>query len=397
MTEKDHYIAALIVKHLANSLNEAEQAELTGWINEEEHHRDLFTEMTDPQQLTTHLQQFYAYDSERISQKISQHIPQFNEAPIGIRTVYLRKWGWAAAVALLLTGGAYYWTSHLHNKPVEIVSAPANIEPGKQGAILTLADGREVVLDSLRNGIVASQSGASIVLSEGQLVYDPTTAGSMDVQYNKMTTPAGRQFQVTLPDGTSAWLNAASSIRFPTVFSGNERRVEVTGEVYFDVVRNANQPFIVAVKDKIDIEVLGTTFNVNAYENEHAIRATLINGSIRVGVPSTDHKKAVVLQQGQQAKVVDKLITVADNQDPEKILAWKNGLFNFDGANLEEVMRELERWYDIEVVYENGIPNSDKFIGEMTRQIALTDLLDILKRFQVDFRVEGRKLVVLNK
>lgn len=397
MTEKNHYIAALIVKYLDNSLNEAEQKELTEWINAEEHHRDLFTEMTDPQQLTTHLQQFYAYDSEKISQKISQHIPAFNDAPAGIRSIYFRKWGWAAAAALLLLGGAYYWTSRVHNKPAVIASLPVNIEPGKQGAILTLADGREVVLDSLHNGIVASQSGASIVLSEGQLVYDPTVAGNMEMQYNKMTTPAGRQFHVTLPDGTNVWLNAASSIRFPTSFPGNERRVEVTGEVYFDVVKNANKPFIVAVKDKIDIEVLGTTFNVNAYENERSIRATLIDGSIRVGVVSTDHRKAVTLQHGQQASIKEQLITIADHQDPEKILAWKNGLFNFDGATLEEVMRDLERWYDIEVVYENGIPNSDKFIGEMTRQIALTDLLDILKRFQVDFRVEGRKLIVLNK
>jgi ferric-dicitrate binding protein FerR (iron transport regulator) len=397
MTEKNHYIAALIVKYLDNSLNEAEDIELTAWINADEHHRDLFTEMTDPQQLTTHLQQFYAYDSEKISRKISQRIPEFSEAPARIRPVYLIKWGWAAAVAMLLMAGSWYWASHLYNRPAGIASVPVNIEPGKQGAILTLADGREVVLDSLRKGIVANQSGASIVLSDGQLVYDPTVAGNMDVQYNKMTTPAGRQFQVTLPDGSNVWLNAASSIRFPTRFSGNERRVEITGEVYFDVVKNANQPFIVAVKDKIDIEVLGTSFNVNAYENEHAIRATLINGSIRVAVPSTDLKKAVVLKQGQQARVMDRLITIADDQDPEKILAWKNGLFNFDGANLQEVMRELERWYNIEVVYENGIPDSDKFIGEMTRQIALTDLLDILKRFQVDFRVEGRRLIVLNK
>ncbi|PWV56408.1 FecR family protein [Chitinophaga sp. S165] len=397
MTEKDHYIAVLIVKYLDNSLNEAEEAELTTWINAEEHHRDLFTEMTDPQRLISQVQQFYAYDSDRISHKIGQRIPEFNAVPVRMRPVYLRKWGWAAAIAVLLMGGSYYWTSHLRNDHSGIASVQVNIEPGRQGAILTLADGREVVLDSLRNGIVASQSGASIVLSEGQLVYDPTAARNMDVQYNKMTTPAGRQFQVTLPDGSNVWLNAASSIRFPTSFAGNERRVEVTGEVYFDVVKNANQPFIVVVKDKIDIEVLGTSFNVNAYENERSIRATLINGSIRVGVPSTDLKKAVTLQHNQQAKVIDKLITVTDNQDPEKVLAWKNGLFNFDGANLEEVMRELERWYDIEVVYENGIPDSDKFIGEMTRQIALTDLLDILKRFQVDFRVEGRKLIVLNK
>jgi ferric-dicitrate binding protein FerR (iron transport regulator) len=201
---------------------------------------------------------------------------------------------------------------------------------------------------------------------------------------------------LTLPDGTNVWLNAASALKYPTSFTGNERRVEVTGEAYFEVVKNAAKPFIVQVKDKADIEVLGTSFNINAYENEHAIRTTLLNGSVRVGVPSTDYKKAVVLVPGQQAQIVGKQISVAANPPADKILAWKNGLFNFDGADLEEVMRQLERWYDIEVIYENGIPHT-RFIGEMSRQIALTDLLDILKRTEVDFRVEGRKLIVLNK
>jgi ferric-dicitrate binding protein FerR (iron transport regulator) len=211
-----------------------------------------------------------------------------------------------------------------------------------------------------------------------------------------MTTPKGRQFQVTLPDGTNVWLNAASSVRYPTSFTGNERRVEVTGEAYFEVVKNAAKPFIVEVNNKAAVEVLGTSFNINAYGDERSVRATLLSGSIRVGVPFAGRKKAVVLAPGQQAEVAGTQITVAENQDADKILAWKNGLFNFDGADLEEVMRQLERWYNIEVVYENGIPHT-RFIGEMSRQIALTDLLDILKRTEVDFRVEGRKLIVLNK
>ena len=209
-----------------------------------------------------------------------------------------------------------------------------------------------------------------------------------------MTTPVGRQFQVTLPDGTNVWLNAASSIRFPTSFSGNERRVEITGEVYFDVVKNANQPFIVAVKDKIDIEVLGTSFNVNAYENEHAIRATLINGSIRVGVPSTDLKKAVILQQGQQARVIDKLITIADSQDAEKILAWKNGLFNFEGASIKEIMNQLKRWYSIEVDYAGAVPVRH-FSGKIERDLDLAVVLDMLRKSNVHFSVEGRRVTVM--
>lgn len=397
MTDKNQYIAGLISKYLDNSLDATEEKALREWIDAADNHRDLFTEMTSPEQLTRHLQRYYNYNADRIGAMIGERIPAFREATTPVRTLSpLRKWGWAAAAAVLLTaGGTYYWSAH--RQPRTITAAtPAIIEPGKQGAILTLSDGRQVVLDSLNNGIVAKQSGASIVMAEGQLVYDPTVAGTAALQYNTMTTPKGRQFRLTLPDGTNVWLNAASSLRYPTSFTGNERRVEVTGEAYFEVVKNAAKPFIVQVKDKADIEVLGTSFNINAYENEQAIRTTLLNGSVRVGVPSTDYKKAVVLVPGQQAQIANKQITVAVNQPTDKILAWKNGLFNFDGADLEEVMRQLERWYDIEVIYENGIPHT-RFIGELSRQIALTDLLDILKRTEVDFRVEGRKLIVLNK
>ncbi|QJB38662.1 FecR domain-containing protein [Chitinophaga oryzae] len=397
MTDKNQYIAGLIGKYLDDSLDANEEKALEAWINAADSNRALFTEMTSPEQLTRHLQQYYAYNSARISARISEQIPAFRETVTPARTLSpLRKWGWAAAAAvLLLAGGTYY--RYAYRQPATFVAAaPAIIEPGKQGAILTLSDGRQVVLDSLNNGVVAKQSGASIVMADGQLVYDPTVAGTAAMQYNKMTTPKGRQFRVTLPDGTNVWLNAASSLRYPTSFTGNERRVEVTGEAYFDVVKNAGKPFIVQVKDKADIEVLGTSFNINAYENEQAIRTTLLNGGVRVGVPSTDYKKAVVLTPGQQAQIAGQQITVAVNQPTDKILAWKNGLFNFDGADLEEVMRQLERWYDIEVIYENGIPHT-RFIGELSRQIALTDLLDILKRTEVDFRVEGRKLIVLNK
>lgn len=396
MTEKNQYIAKLIGKYLDNSLDAAEAQQLEEWISAADNNRDLFTEITSPQQLTSHLQQFYGYSPERISRKISGRIPEFAEPATPVRPLFrIRKWGWAAAVALLLAGGTYYWLANRHHTAL-MAAKPAVIEPGRQGAVLTLADGSEIVLDSLKNGIVANQRGAAVVLGEGQLVYDPTVAGTPELQYNTMTTPKGRQFQVTLPDGTNVWLNAASSVRYPTSFTGNERRVEVTGEAYFEVVKNAAKPFIVEVNNKAAVEVLGTSFNINAYGDERSVRATLLSGSIRVGVPFAGRKKAVVLAPGQQAEVAGTQITVAENQDADKILAWKNGLFNFDGADLEEVMRQLERWYNIEVVYENGIPHT-RFIGEMSRQIALTDLLDILKRTEVDFRVEGRKLIVLNK
>lgn len=397
MTENNHYIAGLIGKYLDNSLNADEKMALTEWINASDDNRRLFAELSDQQQLVANLQRFYAYDTDRISRKISEQIPGFGQpimTPVH-RVHFIRRWGWAAAAALLLAGSAYLLVMNKKDQSPAIASNVTDITPGSQGAILTLADGRQVVLDSLTSGVVAQQNGSSIVLSDGKLKYDPSGEAVSDIQYNKMTTPKGRQFQLTLPDGTKVWLNAASSIRYPTVFAGKERKVEIYGEACFEVAKDANKPFLVNVNNKASIEVLGTLFNVNAYENEKTINTTLLDGSVKV----INEPASVILKPGQQAQISNTpggKIAIVNKPDIEKIMAWKSGLFNFEGANLEEVMRQLERWYNIDVVYENGIPDI-QFMGEMSRQISLTDLLEILRRTEVDFRVEGRKLIVLNK
>lgn len=402
MTENIHYIAGLIGKHLENSLNAEENSALEEWINSSENNRSLFNEINDQQQLTANLNRFYAYDSDRISAKIREQIPAFGQPVQKPARIVHSRWKWAAAAAVLLLAGSTYFlvTDQQKQPPVMAAVDPVTIAPGKEGAILTLADGREVVLDSLGNGVVAQQNGTSVVLSNGQLIYDPARENASGMQYNQMTTPKGRQFRVTLPDGTKVWLNAASSIRYPTVFAENERKVEVFGEACFEVAKDARKPFLVTVNNKAEISVLGTLFNVNAYENEDAINTTLLNGSVKVAIPSSARADGVILKPGQQARIgmhkATEEIQVFNNEDLEKVMAWKNGLFNFEGAHLEEVMRQLERWYNIDVVYENGIPDI-RFLGEMSRQIALADLLEILRRTEVDFRVEGRKLIVLNK
>ncbi|MRG43578.1 DUF4974 domain-containing protein [Chitinophaga sp. SYP-B3965] len=404
MTENIDHIAGLIGKHLENSLNAEEKNALEEWLHSSDSNRLLFDEINDQQQLTANLQRFYAYDSDRISRKISEQVKEFKTpvtAPVPTvhRIHFLRRWRWTAAAAVLLLAGGTYFLVNKKEPAQVIVAADHTIAPGKQGAILTLADGREVVLDSMGNGVVAHQSGASVVLKNGQLVYDPANENASGIQYNQMTTPKGRQFRVTLPDGTKVWLNAASSIRYPTAFAENERKVEVFGEACFEVAKDASKPFLVNVNNKAEIRVLGTLFNVNAYENEEAINTTLLNGSIKIA-PAQGDNDGVILKPGQQARLginkKDVEIQGVNDEDVEKIMAWKNGLFNFEGAHLEEVMRQLERWYNIDVVYENGIPDI-RFLGEMSRQIALADLLEILRRTEVDFRVEGRKLIVLNK
>jgi hypothetical protein len=272
-----------------------------------------------------------------------------------------------------------------------------DIAPGKQGAILTLADGRTVVLDSLGNGVVASQGGTKVVLNNGRLAYNTEGAATAEPAYNTMTTPKGRQFQVTLPDGTKVWLNAASSLRYPTAFTGKERTVDVTGEAYFEVApmlsgSGDRMPFIVKINDATQVQVLGTHFNINAYKDEATINTTLLEGSVRI----VNGGEKAILRPGQQAQTgLSTRIKIVADANVEKVMAWKNGVFDFQDATLEEVMRQLQRWYDIDVVYEKGIPKLE-FIGKMGRDLSLAEVLGGLQLSKVHFRLEeGRRLVVL--
>ncbi len=215
-------------------------------------------------------------------------------------------------------------------------------------------------------------------------------AGAMPEQWLTilMSTPRGRQFQVTLPDGTAVWLNAASSIRYPTAFTGAERKVEITGEVYFEVKKDI-RPFIVSADNRAEVTVLGTSFNVNSYSNEAGVKATLLEGTVQV----SKDEQSVIIKPGEQADV-QKTISVTKGVALEKVMAWKAGLFNFENVSLDEAMRQLERWYDIEVVYEKGIPNIE-LDGEMSKDITLNGLMNVLKELGVRYRLEGRRLIIL--
>lgn len=321
-----------------------------------------------------------------------------DRAPVVKRVSFLRRY-WAAASFLILLGAGLYW---MLGKGKEEKSAVATtrqqpIQPGQEGAVLTLADGTRIVLDSLSNGLVATQNGTSVMLKNGMLAYEPAFASGKEL-YNTMQTPRGRQFQLLLPDGTMVWLNAGSLIRYPAVFTGNQRKVEVEGEAWFEVAPMKQSPFIVSVAGKTSIEVLGTTFNVNAYAEEGQIYTTLFQGAVRTGIVDGN---VVQLKPGQQSvidqKALKQVVNTKDEAALNRIAAWKSGYFNFEGLSLQEAMRQLERWYDIRVIYENGIPDIS-FWGKMERSLPLETLLQMLKGARLRFRMEeGRKLVIVNK
>lgn len=305
----------------------------------------------------------------------------------------ISSWWWMAAsiLVLIVSGGI---VNHLlkHNRyQGKSINQPyPQILAGGNKAVLTLGDGSVVRLDSTGNQMIR-QGNTNIHLQGGQLQYE-SEGEAPNVAYNTLTTPRGGQFQLRLPDGTKVWLNAASSLHFPTTFNGSERKVEVTGEAYFEVAKDEKHPFKVMVQGNTAIEVLGTSFNVHAYTDENKVSTALLEGSVLI----SRGKEKTLLKQGQEALLQpdNDAITVVSGIDADKVLAWKNGFFNFDGAGLKEVMQQISRWYDIEIVYEKGVPDVE-FVGLMDRNVSLPVLLKWLQEFDIHFRVEeGRRLVV---
>lgn len=311
--------------------------------------------------------------------------------------LYKRRWWAVAAVLLATAGGIWLWSSR-HNGTEHTVLAVTDIKPGHSGAVLTLADGTQVALDSTANGNVAEQAHVRVRKENGQLIYEKEGAGgaaSDKPLYNTLATPRGRHYQLVLPDGTTAWLNAASSIQYPAVFTGKERRVTVTGEVYFEIAANANAPFIVATP-KEEITVLGTAFNINAYSNEGDERTTLLNGRIRVAVRANGAiADGSVLAPGQQAIVAANGQLKVHEVEAAQSIAWIKGLFWFNHASVPDVMRQLERWYDIEITYEGTVPQHD-FGGKLERSLPLAEVLQLLEKSGVYCKVEGRHITVLS-
>ncbi len=319
----------------------------------------------------------------------------------------------AAAVLLFLIAGAVLLWQHSGNRreavlPVDVAMIH-DAAPGSSKAILTLADGRMVPLDSVHSGVLGIQGNERIISRNEQLVYQATgeagpgsggeggsgarkEAGE-EVSYNILTTPRGGQYKLVLPDGTKVWLDADTWLRYPTDFAGDRREVELRGEAYFEVAANAAAPFRVKVlrgtADPLEVDVLGTHFNIMDYGDEPAIRTTLLEGAVRVWKGA----EGALLKPGQEARLGTDGRLVVSAADVEAAVAWKNGMFKFNGASIGQVMRQLSRWYDLDVEYVNGIPK-DIFQGEMYRDVRASEILKILEASGVHFTVEGKKLLV---
>lgn len=298
--------------------------------------------------------------------------------------------GWKVAAAVLLLGAtALMWLllsgDNEKDQPVEYVATVKDVndaEPGKAGAILTLSDGQKILLDTAADGTIPVQGGPAILNKDGTLTYEARNSSGL-LAYNSIATPKGRQYKLVMSDGTKVWLNAASSLYYPVYFTNGARKVEVSGEAYFEVAERRDMqgkkiPFAVKINhtsgSPTEVQVLGTHFNINAYDDEPDTKVTLLEGAVSV---STAAAEPVMIFPGQQARV-DNKIEVNKEVDLDLVMAWKNGTFNFKNADVSAVMRQAERWYDIRVEYPQGIPR-DTLNGGISRDVKLSEFLDIIR------------------
>nr|WP_067058260.1 FecR family protein [Mucilaginibacter sp. L294] len=303
----------------------------------------------------------------------------------------------AATIGLVIITGALVY--HLKKVPRGPATAQQkgtvkfDAEPGQNKAILTLADGSKLELNSAKIGVLAKAGHMSVKKTkDGQLIYLVAPSKIADanapIAFNTINTPVGGQYQVILPDGTKVWLNAASSLKYPTQFKGSQRMVELTGEAYFEVTKNAAMPFYVKANN-MQVKVLGTHFNIMAYDNEPAIKTTLLEGSVQLSSGTSNNR----LKPGQQG-VLNRngQITVSD-VNAEHAIAWKNGYFEFNRSGIHEIMNQLARWYDIEIAYQGNMPD-DEFVGKIERSAKLSQVLNILKLSKIHFVLDNKKLTV---
>jgi ferric-dicitrate binding protein FerR (iron transport regulator) len=393
MNQSIHRLSELSFKFLQEELTETESLELEHYLNESEENRIFFNELTDRARINDDLEQLHKIDSAAIWDAIVKANPELKRGTV--LSLFRPTLKYAAAVILIAALGSYWILSRNKNKPVAKTETKQTIQnndvaPGQYKAKLTLADGTTIILDSAKTGQLVQQGEINVLNKDGQLVYEKR-GETNKVLYNTLSTSKAETYLTVLSDGTKVWLNSQSSIHYPVAFTGKERRVEITGEAYFEVAKDATKPFIVALNN-MEVRVLGTHFNINAYSDDPQVKTTLLEGSVQITPLIGDH--ATVLQPGEQAQLSEKgKIKVVEDCDVEKETAWKNRLFIFKGDDVKKVMNMLSRWYDVEVVYEGSVPDL-QFYGIVNMDQPASNVLKLLQMKGGHFKIENKKIIV---
>ena len=403
MQEKINRITSLIEKFLEEQLPLEEEKELNEWLAEAEENRIFFQQITDKSILREKLKIYQSTNSDAIWQKTVQKIDGGKLVNLypekKVYRISYTKIAAAAAVILFISAGTWYYfgqpvqkqTAKTENNNNKALPVSNLIIPGSTKAILTLADGSTIDLNGVQNGALAKQGQTQVTKNDGRLIYnrEPNVDGPQNSQsvYNTVTTPKGGEYHITLPDGSKVWLNAASSLRFPIAFAGNERIVELTGEAYFEVnpqdqklttttQKNTKTPFIVKITTPSgnlnEVEVLGTHFNVMAYAEENAVKTTLVEGKVKV----TSGNSFQTIKPGEQAKLKDGGITVK-NVDASEVVSWTKGYIPVGGPDLDYTMRQIGRWYDVNIIYKGKKPETS-FEGKLSRTASIKGVIELL-------------------
>lgn len=392
MEERKDHIKRLIQRWMENTITQEEKGELAGLLNEQTLLSDVepgLREIWDAQTRELVL-------SEDETASMIDHILSNNrteesvEVESPVRPIhFIRRWRWAAACVILMLGvGIYLWTISRKDAGTQRTAMhppAAEVMPAMGKVVLKLPDGKQLFLDSMQGSIV-KEGALTVENKKDALAYSGT---ARKVEYHTLSVPRGRQYAVELPDGTNVWLNASSSITYPVVFSGPERQVTVSGEVYFEVAKDKSKPFRVAAND-MTVTVTGTHFNVNAYSDEPFIATTLLEGGVKV----TRNNKTVILTPHEQSLSDAKgSISVNRNVNVDEVMAWRGRLFHFESADLPTILREVARWYDVDVVYE-GVISKERFFVIINRNSSLSAVLKALQANDVQFNIDGKKLTV---
>ncbi|OQP45290.1 hypothetical protein A4H97_32765 [Niastella yeongjuensis] len=403
--EQMQRIIYLLSGHIKGNLNFQETRELENWIADKPENRALFEKLQDKGYRDQLLAQWQPQAAEQSLQRVKQKIASQQKPARWPR--------WAAAASLLLALAAAGYYILLHKQPLPVATKKVqqpDVAPGRNQATLTLADGRKIVLTRELNGQLALQGQTTITANnkDGIVYTTGSTSTATSISWNTLTTARGEQspYPLTLPDGSKVWLNAASTITFPTVFNAHARTVKITGEVYFEVEHNEKHPFRVEVKDQL-IEDIGTHFNVNAYDDEPASKTTLLEGSVRVGRrPSyakasageaKEKDQSVILKPGEQAvSAPHSPLTIDHSPDLDEAMAWKEGMFRFSSEDLGSIMRTISRWYNVEIVFADPAARSLRFGALVNRFANVSQILRMLELTkEVHFKIEDKKIIVM--
>jgi len=382
--------AELILRYMRNELNEAQEKEFLSWLDENPENKELLNKLRQEHGLQEEYAFFASTGREAAWEDLKLKLQQ--ERPVVPLRRRVLKYVVAASILLFSTFGLFYFLKH-EKKQEQIAVQKQTIKPGGNRALLTLSDGRQISLDDAANGELAQLDNITILKTEGgQIVYQvKNTDSSSPLTYNTISTPRGGQYKVILPDGSAIWLNALSSLRYPTSFTNQEhRKVELTGEAYFEVAKDKTRPFVVSCNNQT-VHVLGTHFNINGYTDEGVTRTTLTEGAVRV----TSGQGSVNIKPGEQALLgADQKLTVSVG-DTEEAVAWVNGNFVFNSRDLGTIMRSVSRWYGTDIQYVDNI-SSRKFTGSISRYESVYEVLEMLELTGlVHFKVEGRRVLVM--